>query len=112
MGAHGKSEAARLFAEGLAHQQAGRLAEACRCYERGLKHDPGNPDALFLLGKARFDGGDVLVGERKMRAAISAWPRAANYRAGLALSLFGANRAGEALEDFLHAVRGIPGDPA
>ena len=47
-----------------------------------------------------------------MRAAISARPRAANYHAGLALSLFGAGRAGEALEEFTLAVRGIPDDPA
>ncbi|MDR2788509.1 MAG: tetratricopeptide repeat protein [Candidatus Accumulibacter sp.] len=112
MNTHKKNEAARLFAEGLAHQQAGRLAEARACYERGLKYDPGNPDALFLLGKAMFDDGDAPAGERRMRAAISARPQAANYHAGLALSLFGADRADEALEAFVHAVRGLPNDPA
>jgi predicted O-linked N-acetylglucosamine transferase (SPINDLY family) len=112
MSANKKNAALRLFNEGLAHQQAGRLDEACRCYERGLKLDPGNPDALFLLGKTRFDAGDVLVGERRMRAAISARPRAANYRAELAMALLNVGRANEALEDFTHAVRDIPDDPA
>jgi predicted O-linked N-acetylglucosamine transferase (SPINDLY family) len=110
--AHRKNEAARLFAEGLAHQQAGRLAEARRCYERGLKFDPGNPDALFLLGKALFDGGEPAAGERKMRAAISARPQAANYHAGLASSLADAGRQEEAMAAFALAVRGLPRDPA
>ncbi|MDR2111888.1 MAG: tetratricopeptide repeat protein [Candidatus Accumulibacter sp.] len=112
MSANGKNEAARLFADGLAHQREGRLAEARQCYERGLKYDPGNPDALFLLGKALFDGGDAADGERKMRAAISARPQAANYHVGLALSLFNAGRADEALAAFRIAVRGQPRDPA
>lgn len=112
MGNNKRNEAARLFGEGLAHQQAGRLAEARQCYERGLKYDPGNPDALFLLGQALFDGGETAQGERKMRAAITARPQAANYRAGLAFSLFNAGRAAEAAAEFAQAVRGIPQDPA
>ncbi|GHU06707.1 hypothetical protein FACS1894158_13990 [Betaproteobacteria bacterium] len=112
MNANKKDAAARLFAEGLAHSQAGRLAEARQCYERGLKYDPGNPDALFLLGQALFDSGETDVGERKMRAAISARPQAANYHAGLAFSLFNAGRASEAVEAFTLAARGIPHDPA
>ena len=112
MSANKKNDAARLFAEGLAHSQAGRLAEARQCYERGLKYAPGNPDALFLLGQALFDSGDADVGERKMRAAISARPQAANYHAGLAFSLFNAGRAGEAVEAFTLAARGLPQDPA
>lgn len=112
MGNNKRNEAARLFGEGLAHQQAGRLVEARQCYERGLKYDPGNPDALFLLGQALFDGGETALGERKMRAAITARPQAANYRAGLAFSLFNAGRAAEAAAEFAQAVRGIPQDPA
>ena len=75
MSAHKKNEAARCFAAGLALQQAGRLVEARQSYERGLKYDPGNPDALFLLGQALFDSGDTLTGERRMRAALEALPR-------------------------------------
>ena len=59
-----KNEAARLFAAGLEHQQAGRLSEAQQCYVRGLKIDSGNPDALFLLGQVLFDSGETLSGER------------------------------------------------
>ncbi|MDR3300015.1 MAG: tetratricopeptide repeat protein [Candidatus Accumulibacter sp.] len=112
MSALEKNEAARLFAEGLAQQRAGRLAEARQCYERGLKYAPGNPDALFLLGQAMFDGGDVLAGERQMRTAISARPQAANYHAGLAFSLSKVGRSGEAMAAFALAVRGIPHDSA
>lgn len=112
MGNNRKNDAARLFGEGLTHQKAGRLADARQCYEHGLKYDPGNPDALFLLGQALFDGGETQLGERKMRAAITARPQAANYHAGLAFSLFSAGRAAEAAAEFAKAVRGIPDDPA
>ncbi len=106
-----KNEAARLFAAGLEHQQAGRLSEAQQCYVRGLKIDSGNPDALFLLGQVLFDSGETLSGERKMRAAVDARPQAANYRAGLAISLFNAGRLAEAARAFAEAARLIPGDP-
>jgi len=109
--ANKKNEAIRLFSAGLAHQQAGRLAEARQVYERGLKCDPGNPDALFLLGQVLFDSGDVLPGERKMRAALSARPQAANYRAGLAISLFNAGRLADAAPELALAVRSMPNDP-
>ena len=111
MSANKKNEALRYFSTGLAHQQAGRLAEARQAYERGLKCDPGNSDALFLLGQVLFDSGDVLPGERKMRAALSARPQAANYRAGLAISLFNAGRLADAAPELALAVRSMPDDP-
>ncbi|MDR1710089.1 MAG: glycosyltransferase, partial [Candidatus Accumulibacter sp.] len=52
------------------------------------------------------------AGERKMRAAISARPKAANYRAGLAFSLFRAGRAGEAADEFALAAPDLPKDAA
>lgn len=103
-----KNAAARWFAEGLAHQQAGRLVEAQPCYERGLSLDPGNPDALFLLGQTLFGQGDTDLGERKMRAAISARPQAGNYRAGLAISLFNSGRFELAVREFSVAVKSMP----
>jgi predicted O-linked N-acetylglucosamine transferase (SPINDLY family) len=110
MSAGKKNEAARLFAEGLAHQQAGRLPAAQQCYERGLKYHPGNPDALFLLGQVLFDSGETEAGERKMRAAIDARPQAGNYRGGLAISLFNAGRLADAAREFARAVRSLAGD--
>lgn len=110
MSAGKKNEAARLFAEGLALQQAGRLPEARQCYERGLKYHPGNPDALFLLGQVLFDSGEMEAGERKMRAAIDARPQAGNYWGGLAISLFNAGRLAEAAREFARAVRFLTGD--
>lgn len=112
MSASKQNEAVRLFAAGLEHQQAGRLAEARKCYERGLKLVPGHPDALFLLGQTLFDSGEREIGERKMRAAIDARPQAANYRAGLAISLFNAGQPAEAAKEFAAAVRHLHGDPS
>jgi Flp pilus assembly protein TadD len=36
--------------QGIAHHQAGRLAEAERCYRQVLAVEPNHPDALHLLG--------------------------------------------------------------
>lgn len=108
MSAAKKAAAAQLFAEGLAQQRAGRPSEARRCYERGLGLDPGNPDALFLLGQVLFEGGDTALGEKKMRAAISACPKAGNYRGGLAISLFRIGRFAAAASEFAEALRYLP----
>ncbi|SDI03707.1 tetratricopeptide repeat protein [Propionivibrio dicarboxylicus] len=109
MSAAKKAAAAQLFAEGLAHQRAARLDEARHCYERGLGLDPGNPDALFLLGQVLFDSGDTGLGERKMRAALSVRPTAGNYRGGLAISLFRIGRFAAAASEFAEALRYLPG---
>ncbi|MEX3956104.1 tetratricopeptide repeat protein [Trinickia sp. EG282A] len=43
---------------GLAHQQAGRFAEAAAIYEQILAVDPEHPDALHLLGLVAYHLGD------------------------------------------------------
>lgn len=113
MTAAGRDEkAAKRFAEGLEHQKNGRLSEAKRCYELGLKRDPHNPDALFLLGQTMFELGDTRQGEHRMRTAISLAPRAGNYRAGLAFSLFNAGAYAAALVEFRLAVESFPSNMA
>ena len=101
-----------LFSEGLAHQQAGRLAAARVCYERALALDPGQTDGRFLLGQTLYDSGEHATGEAMMRAAIAARPQAANYHAGLALSLFNAGRLSAAKDEFWAALQGLPQDPS
>lgn len=113
MTAAGRDEkAAKRFSEGLEHQKNGRLSEAKRCYELGLKRDPHNPDALFLLGQTMFELGETRQGEQRMRTAISLAPRAANYRAGLAFSLFNAGAYAAALVEFRLAVDAFPSNIA
>lgn len=73
-GGGGNGTARALFAEGLAHQQAGRLAAARACYERALALEPGQTDGRFLLGQTLFDSGEHASGETMMRAAIAARP--------------------------------------
>jgi len=58
--------AAGLLAKGLAHHQAGRLAEAEQCYRRLLAEQPDNADGLHLLGllglaARRFDAAIELI---------------------------------------------------
>ena len=110
-GGGGNGTARALFAEGLAHQQAGRLAAARACYERALALEPGQTDGRFLLGQTLFDSGEHASGETMMRAAIAARPQAANYRAGLALSLFNAGQLVAAKDEFWAALQGMPQDP-
>ena len=50
--------AANAIAIGLQHHQAGRLPEAVSVYRQVLEVDPGNFDALHLLGVAAHQGGD------------------------------------------------------
>ena len=112
MNGNGKRAALPFLAEGLAHQQAGRLSEARACYERGLRLDPEQTDGRFLLGQTLYDSGERPSGEAMMRAAIAARPQAANYRAGLAISLFNAGQFASAKGEFWAALQGIPQDPA
>ncbi|MDR1162446.1 MAG: tetratricopeptide repeat protein [Candidatus Accumulibacter sp.] len=101
-----------LFGEGLARSRAGRFAEAREYYERGLKLFPGQPDAVFLLGETHFELGNAAEGERLVRRAIAANPRADNYRRAFATRLFKAGRLDEARTHFEEAVRLNPSEPA
>ncbi|MDR1276768.1 MAG: tetratricopeptide repeat protein [Candidatus Accumulibacter sp.] len=106
------SRAQALFGEGLARSRAGRFAEAREYYERGLKLFPGQPDAVFLLGETHFELGNAAEGERLVRRAIAANPRADNYRRAFATRLFKAGRLDEARAFFEDAARLNPSEPA
>ncbi|MEI7611289.1 MAG: tetratricopeptide repeat protein [Betaproteobacteria bacterium] len=110
MNQQAKNAAARLFSAGLTHQGEGRLTEARQCYEEGLKLDPGQADALFLLGQLLFETGHLLDGEQKMRQALAANPKAVNYWRGLAIQFFNKGRFHEAQSAFEQAIQWAPSD--
>src|SRR4051812_17386748 len=49
----------------------GRLAEARQQYEQLLMVDPGNADALHLLGLVAYQTGDSIAAEKLIRQAIA-----------------------------------------
>ncbi|WP_321187032.1 O-linked N-acetylglucosamine transferase family protein [Trinickia soli] len=55
---------------GLAHQQAGRFAEAATIYRQILAADPGNHDALHLLGLEAYREGDFARAAELIMQAI------------------------------------------
>jgi len=90
--------------EGAARHQSGDLKGAERSYDKVLKADPSNPDALNLKGLVASDTG-------RHRHALSFFERAAralpdfpdpHFNKGLALSALGRNS--EALEAYAHAI--------
>lgn len=68
-----------LLRQGLAYDQAGRHGEAARVYEQALCLEPGNIDAMHLLGLALFDSGDAKRGREYMERAVSARPHNAIF---------------------------------
>lgn len=73
--------------EGVAHQQAGRLAEAGTAYRFVLKHDPRNFDALHLLGVIAAETKEFTEAVKLISRALIINPAnaTAHYNRGIAL---------------------------
>jgi tetratricopeptide (TPR) repeat protein len=63
-------QAAALVQRGFAAQQAGDTAGANKAYAQALTLQPGQPDALQLLGLMARHRGDLAQAERLMRASL------------------------------------------
>ncbi len=75
----------RLLAEAMKLHRAGRYMEAEKLYRGILSADPGNPDALHLLGLIAQQAGHPAEARRLIVRAIAANPGVAAYRANLAM---------------------------
>ena len=84
-----------LLSAALDAHLAGRLADAERSYRAALDEDPGNADALHLLGLVRERGGDAAEGEALIRRAIAIRDEAV-FNMNLATLLLGSGRHAEA----------------
>jgi tetratricopeptide (TPR) repeat protein len=94
-----------LLAAGLAHHQAGRLAEAEQCYRRLLAAQPDNADGLHLLGllalaARRFDAAIELIAR-----AIALMPRNVAFHYNLGIVLRDAGRLADSAARYREAVR-------
>ena len=102
---------ARTLAEGLAHHQAGRLAEAHALYNRVLTERPDHPEALYLLGVSTFQAGRLVEAEVLLRKAIATQKGAAAWHTALGAALRGQGRLAEALDCYDHALKLDATDP-
>ena len=96
--------AARLFAAGLAHHQAGRLGEAETLYRETLAAQPDHADALHLLGVIASQVGRHDVAVDLIGRAIAHGGDPSHFHANLGLALAGLKRFDEALASFERAL--------
>ena len=74
----------QIFHEGVAHHQAGRLAEAERCYRLVLSQQPGHVDARQLLGVIAHQAGRNDVAIQLISEAIAINPNVGAFHNNLA----------------------------
>src|SRR5271166_6611449 len=67
----GTARIADLFGVAARHHQEGRLAEAEACYRRVLAAEPGNADALNMLGIVALQSGRGDAAVEMIRQAIA-----------------------------------------
>jgi Flp pilus assembly protein TadD len=90
--------AAELLQEAVACHQAGQLDAARKAYERLLRKNPKDPDALNLLGVLFASQGDLTKGIQLMRRAISVLPHFPDAMSNLGKALLDSGQPEAALE--------------
>lgn len=96
--------ASALFAEALAHHQAGRLTDAERLYHRILAGDPGHADSLHLLGVIATQTGHHETAVGLIRKAIGLNGRSSAYHSNLGSVLQSMGRLSEAIASYRQAL--------
>ncbi len=97
-----------ILETGLRHQRAGQLAQAKAVYIQVLKVNPGQADALHLLGLIAHQVGQDAIAVETIGRAIEIEPRIALYRCSLGNALKGLGRFGEAKDAYAGAIRLTP----
>ena len=96
---------ADLFRSGLAHHQAGRLAEAEGCYRQVLAAQPNHADALNMLGVLAHQMGRPETAVELIRRAIENNGNNPGYFCNLGYALRDQGRAEEAAAAARQAIR-------
>jgi polysaccharide biosynthesis/export protein len=81
-----KSEAKRLYKEGVKYGLAGLFPQAVQILQQSLKLDPENSDAHFALGHAYFDLKQYRNAIESLKAAVELNPKDAEARDRLGLA--------------------------
>jgi predicted O-linked N-acetylglucosamine transferase (SPINDLY family) len=92
----------------LAHHQAGRLDDAERLYDKILRKQPGNADALLLAGQLHAARGDWPRSLGYLDRAVTARPRFAAALNARGAALIAVGRRADALADLDAAVAAMP----
>jgi tetratricopeptide (TPR) repeat protein len=100
-----------VFRAGLAHHQAGRLAEAEALYRQTIAVEPNHADALHLLGVIASQVGRHDVAVELIDLAIGQDARNSLYHSNRGLALQGLGRFAEALASYDRALALRPGYP-
>jgi predicted O-linked N-acetylglucosamine transferase (SPINDLY family) len=96
--------AAEQFAAGLAHHQAGRLADAEGYYRRALVAQPDHGDALNMLGVLAHQVGRSDIAVDLIRQAIATDAAHAGYFSNLGCAFQGQGKLDEAIAAFRQAI--------
>jgi tetratricopeptide (TPR) repeat protein len=75
---------ATMLSQAIAHHREGRFAQAALAYEAVIAAEPGNAQALLLLGILKFERGDPAAAAGFVERAVQADPANALYHANLA----------------------------
>jgi len=102
---------AALLQEALALHQRGRLDEAERIYNRVLKLDRRQFDALHLLGVLNQQRGKAGEAYRLLTAALAIQPKSPDALAHMGMVLHSLKRSDEALQSFERALTIAPDHP-
>ncbi|MFP5399494.1 MAG: tetratricopeptide repeat protein [Gammaproteobacteria bacterium] len=104
--------ARRHFVDGVRHVEAGRLADAERCFEASLALLPARVSTLVNLGAVRCRQGRAADALPPLERAVAVAPDDADARAQLALALVQLGRDDDALACFEQVLGRSPGHPA
>lgn len=105
-----KSSLAELFDEALQLHQIGRLAPARAKYQKLLKLDPNQPDALHLLGLVEYQTGKPQKAVSLISKAIARHDQQPMFHTNLAIVLNSMGRADEAEQSARRALALNPDD--
>ncbi|HEY3326085.1 MAG TPA: tetratricopeptide repeat protein [Novimethylophilus sp.] len=98
------------FQRALQYHQAGQLAQAEALYRQILRAQPGNAQALHLLGLAAYQRGDFVLAIAEIGKAIAILPRQSDYHNNLGLALRAHGQPRQAVEAYRRALQLAPGD--
>ena len=87
---------AQQLQSGLAHHQAGRLDQAAQSYQQVLGEDPGNADALNLLGLVAYQRDDYVSAVQLIGKSLAINPRFCQAQINLGNALMAQNRHSDA----------------
>jgi predicted TPR repeat methyltransferase len=104
-----KAGAAAVLADGIARQVAGDLSGASEIYRAVLAADPGDADALHLLGIASYLGDNEAEALRCVRDALAVAPGVGAFHVSLGNLLLRSDEPAAAIVAFEEALAVIPG---